>query len=295
MSPAGERAAIVALLRLAGRSPQQYAALLEQCGNATQVLVRELSEGTDGQPSLLAADPEPLLARAEAELGAWQQRGLKLLTVLDSDYPENLRLVHDRPPLLFVAGELIAADRRSVAVVGSRRASSDGLDSAARVAVQLVSSRFTVVSGLAAGIDTAAHVAALGAGGRTVAVIGTGHGHCYPPRNAGLQRQIASRCAVVSQFWPESPPTREAFPMRNAVMSGLARATVVIEASARSGARIQARLALAHGRPVFLIDSLLSQAWARELAARPGVHIAQRPEQITATLARIDAGDDLHG
>jgi DNA processing protein len=150
-----------------------------------------------------------------------------------------------------------------------------------------------VVSGLAAGIDTAAHRAALEVGARTVAVIGTGLRHAYPPENAALQRRIAAGAAVVSQFWPETPPARASFPMRNAVMSGFALATVVVEASHRSGARLQTRLALAHGRPVFLLAPLLAQTWARELAQRPGVHVVTEAAQITTTIDRLNATDAL--
>jgi DNA processing protein len=150
-----------------------------------------------------------------------------------------------------------------------------------------------VGSGLAAGIDTAAHTAGLAAGGRTVAVIGTGLGRCYPPENAALQRRIADGCAVVSRFWPDAGPTRRSFPMRNVLMSGLARATIVVEAAATSGARVQAQRALAHGRPVFLLRRLLEQPWARELAGGSGVHVVSEPGQITTTIERLNATDVL--
>jgi DNA processing protein len=157
----------------------------------------------------------------------------------------------------------------------------------------LTSAGYVVVSGLAAGIDTAAHEAALATGGRTVAVIGTGLRHSYPPQNAQLQRRIAAEGAVVSQFWPEQPPTRLSFPRRNAVMSGCALGTVVVEASPRSGARLQTRLALAHGRPVFLWRALLDQPWALELAQRPGVYVIDEPGQIVETVERLDTTDAL--
>lgn len=180
-----------------------------------------------------------------------------------------------------------------MSLIGSRRASTAGLAAAERIAADLAHAGFTVVSGLASGIDTAAHRSALAAGGRTVAVIGTGLLHSYPPENAGLQQEIARRCAVVSQFWPETPPSRETFPERNAVMSGLTLGTVIIEASVRSGARVQARRALAHGRPVFLLQRLLDQPWAGELAARPGVHVVDEAAQIIETVERLHATDRL--
>ncbi|MGH2894829.1 MAG: DNA-processing protein DprA, partial [Solirubrobacteraceae bacterium] len=199
---------------------------------------------------------------------------------------------HDRPPILFVSGRLTAPDARSIAIVGARRASSAGLTAATRLSDALARAGYVVISGLAAGIDTAAHEAALAAAGRTVAVIGTGLRHSYPPQNAALQRRITAEGAVVSQFWPDAPPTRKSFPRRNAVMSGLALGTVVVEASFRSGARLQARLALAHGRPVFLWRTLLDEPWAREVAQRPGVHVISEPAQVMETIERLNASDE---
>jgi DNA processing protein len=284
-----DRAALVALLRQARRPWPHYSELLEQGEEPLALLERELAEADSGQTRLIDGDPDAKTARAVADIEAWERDGLELVTVLDSGYPINLRAVHDRPPILFVAGELAATDRRALAVVGSRRASADGLARARELSRHLVEAGYTVVSGLAAGVDTAAHREALAAGGRTVAVIGTGLQHSYPPENAELQQQLAASSAVVSQFWPETAPSRRSFPMRNAVMSGLAVGTAIVEASVTSGARIQARRALVHGRPVFLARALISQPWARELAARPGVHVYGEPEEVTAALARMTA------
>jgi DNA processing protein len=220
---------------------------------------------------------------------------MRFVTVLDPDYPENLRTVHDRPPLVFVAGALKPRDAHGVAVVGARAASARGLRAARRIAAHLVGEGFTVLSGLAAGIDAAAHAAALDEGGRTIAVVGTGLMRCYPPQHARLQRRIATTCAVISPFWPDSPPTRRSFPIRNSVMSGAALATVVVEASATSGARMQARLALAQGRPVFLFASLLGQEWGRSYARRPGTHVFHEPQEITRVVERLTSPSALVG
>jgi DNA processing protein len=176
-------------------------------------------------------------------------------------------------------------------VVGTRAASPDGLARARQITEHLVSTGYTVISGLASGIDTHAHTTALRRGGRTLAVIGTGLRRCYPPENRALQRRIAQNSdgAVVSQFWPDSPPTATSFLRRNATMSGLALGTVVVEASHTSGARAQARLALEHGRPVFLPEPLLLQDWAREFADRPGAHIVHGPGEITAAIERLNS------
>jgi DNA processing protein len=292
MSSARERAALVALLRRGRHRWHEYAEAVERAGSAHAVLDEELA-APDRQGSLLPEDPSRLLETAATDIDAWHREGWQLITILDAEYPENLRTVHDRPPLIYVAGRLTPQDARSIAVVGARRASAAGRSAAISIAEALVQAGYAVVSGLATGIDAAAHEAALAAGGRTVAVIGTGLRHSYPPENAALQRRIAAEGAVVSQFWPDQPPTRKSFPLRNGVMSGLARGTVVVEASFRSGARLQTRLALAHGRPVFLWRTLLDQPWAQELTERPGVHVIDEPAQIVPTVERLRATDAL--
>jgi DNA processing protein len=234
-----------------------------------------------------------MLKSATADIERWLDQGMRLLSVLEAEYPDNLRSVHDRPPLIFVSGELRSEDARSVAIVGTREASAAGATEASAVAEHLIDAGFTVVSGLAAGIDTAAHTASLARGGRTVAVLGTGLLRVYPPQNAELQRRIARHGAVISQFWPEAPPSRHSFPMRNAVMSGLTLGSVVVEAGRTSGARIQARLALAHGRPVFLLRRLLHEDWAREFATRPGAHVVDEPAEITQIIGRLSSAGVL--
>lgn len=281
MAPLPEAAALVVLLRTGRRPWQRYAELLEEAGSAVAVLDDERG----GQGSLFAADDAT--ADAARDIDRWEANGMRLLTVLDPDYPENLRTVHDRPPLIFVAGRLQPADARSVAVVGARQATPAGLAAATRIAEHLVDHGYTVVSGLATGIDAAAHTSALANTGRTIAVVGTGLQRVYPPQNAALQQRIIEHGAVVSQFWPDAPPTRRTFPMRNAVMSGMTLASVVVEASHTSGSRMQARLALEHGRPVFLTQSLLEQEWARQLATLPGTHVVRTPQQITKTVQRL--------
>ncbi len=284
MEPLVESAALVLLLRTGTRPWQHYAELIEEAGSALAVLEQEAG------PQQQLLDPHPDLQSAAGQIEQWRAEGMRLLTVLDDDYPENLRGVHDRPPLIFVSGELRRQDARSVAVVGARQATDRGRTIARKIAEHLVDRGFTVASGLAAGIDTAAHTAALARKGRTFAVIGTGLRRAYPPQNAPLQRRLIRQGAVVSQFWPDAPPSRRTFPMRNAVMSGMTLASVIVEASETSGSRMQARLALEHGRPVFLVRSLLEQPWAREFATRPGTHVVDNPAAITDTIERLTTG-----
>jgi DNA processing protein len=293
MSDRTEAAALIALLRAGGRPWTEFADLVEEAGSAIAVLERERA----AEPATLFGDegPFPPLEQISAEIDAWEGEGMRLHTVLDPGYPENLRGVHDRPPLVFIAGSLAPADARAIAVVGARVASPHGVWAARAIAEHLVDQGYTVVSGLAAGIDNAAHTAALGRGGRTLAVIGTGLRRSYPPQHAGLQCRIAAECAVISQFWPDAHPSRRSFPMRNAVMSGLSLATVVVEASMTSGSRIQARLALEHGRPVFLLESVLEHEWAREFAARPGARVIRSPDEITTIVERLTSPGTLVG
>lgn len=214
------------------------------------------------------------LDEADARINAWAADGISLTTVLDAGYPENLRTVYDRPLLLWVRGSLRPCDARSVAVVGARAASPEGIRRAQKLAGKLVRAGYVVVSGLAAGIDRAAHAGALEQNGRTIAVIGTGVNRSYPAENRDLQDRLARETAVISQFPPEDGARRWSFPMRNRVMSGLVRATIVVEASKTSGARMQARIALEHGRPVVLLQSLVEEhEWAKQFAERPGVTV----------------------
>lgn len=200
--------------------------------------------------------------------------GIHLTTILDEDFPANLRTIDQVPPLLFYRGSLKACDSVALAIVGTRGASADGLQRARSLSTMLARARVTVVSGLARGIDTAAHEACLEAGGRTIGVLGSGHRHMYPPENAALADRISGVGAVVSQFWPETAPSRKTFPIRNAVSSGLSLGTVVIEASHTSGAKMQARLALEQGRVVLLPRSLVeSQQWARDFLERGAVEV----------------------
>jgi len=227
-----------------------------------------------------------LADRVSAEVEAADRAGARLVTVLDPGYPVNLRLIPNLPPFLFYRGELREDDVRSVAVVGTRTASETGIRRATIMSRLLAEQDVTVVSGLARGIDTASHRAALQAGGRTIAVLGTGITRCYPAENADLAEAITATGALVSQFWPTSPPSRYTFPRRNVVMSGISQGTVVIEASSTSGAKMQARLALEHGKKVFLIRSLVtSQQWARNYADSRGAIEVADVDEVIARLA----------
>jgi DNA processing protein len=232
-------------------------------------------------------DPAALAQRVDAELEAAAAVGARLVTVMDEGYPANLRLIPNLPPFLFYRGDFREDDTRSVAVVGTRKPSDPGVDRAARMSRLLAERGVTVISGLARGIDTAAHRAALAVRARTIAVLGTGITQCYPAENRDLAEEITASGALVSQFWPTRPPGKDTFPRRNVVTSGLSQGTVVVEASSTSGAKMQARLAIEHGKKVFLLRSLVaSQPWASDYVNRRGaIEVADVDEVITRLAA----------
>lgn len=293
MAKIEERAAVVALVRRGGAPWNDIADRIATSGSALALLTDR--EDENGQSTLFPiGDSSRELEEAASDVRAWEAEGMRLLTVLDDEYPLNLRLVREQPPFLFARGT-VQEEELPVAVVGTRNPSERGIRFASQIAGGLAKRGVTVASGLAQGVDTAAHQAALAEGGRTVAVIGTGLRRAYPSQNAGLQAEIADRGLVLSQFWPDASPTKHSFPMRNAVMSGYCLATVVIEALERSGARMQARIALEHGRHVFLMRSLLEHQWAKEYAARPNTTVVDAADEVFDGLERLRpvAADEL--
>ena len=270
-----ERDAWAVLTCVDGLGPVGMSALLRRYGSGVAIL-REASvpggarrlaapfsegEADDGRslgrPVLPSVAAAIVVAseRAAATLERIHGLGLQVATVADPAYPVRLAAIAMPPHVLFVLGDPAALQARAaIAVVGTRRATNAGRATAARLATNLVSAGATVVSGLATGIDGAAHAATIHAGGITVAVIGSGHAQLHPRIHERLAVSIArSGGAVVSELAPDVRPTHGTFPRRNRVISGLADATVVVEAPARSGALITASWALEQGRPCFLV------------------------------------------
>ena len=187
------------------------------------------------------------------ELELAKKAGVSLLTWDDSDYPVGLKNIYDPPPVLYLRGRLEPGDATALAIVGTRRPSRYGLEQAERFGAALARAGFTVVSGLARGIDSAAHRGALKAGGRTIAVQGCGLSRVFPPENAELCQAVSEHGAVLSEFPMLAEPLAENFPKRNRIISGLALGVVVIEGPLRSGAMITARTASEQGREVFAL------------------------------------------
>ena len=182
-----------------------------------------------------------------------QAASIDVLTWDDDAYPTLLKEIDQPPPVLYVKGSLLPADQWAVAVVGTRRTTPYGRQVAEEVGQVLAQSGVTVVSGLAVGVDTLAHQAAIKAGGRTLAVLGSGVDNIYPPGNRRLAEEVITHGALISDYPPGTPPDAANFPARNRIISGLARAVVVVEAGETSGALITANFALEQGRDVFAV------------------------------------------
>jgi DNA processing protein len=249
--------ACIALNMIPQMGPVRLRRLLDAFGSAEKILLTRTDQlsAIDGVPRALAdnisrwqefADPAAELKKA-ADLGA------HVITAEDDEYPSALREIHDPPIVLYVRGHLTERDRNAVAVVGSRKATHYATESAKKLSFQMAYAGLTVASGLARGIDTAAHQGALAAKGRTIAVIGSGLGELYPPENAELADRIAASGAVVSEFPIDTKPDRQTFPIRNRIVTGLSFGVLVVEAGANSGALISANMAAEQGRTLYAV------------------------------------------
>lgn len=245
------------LASLLGIGPKRYAALISHFGSPQKVFAATAAQlsavtGMDkkGISSILNHGDKRW---AREEFSRMEAKGVDLLTLNSELYPHRLRQIYDPPPLLYLRGKLTKEDNLALAIVGSRVATVYGRLIAERLASQLAKGGITIVSGMARGIDSAAHRGALQAGGRTLAVLGCGVDVVYPPENRELMDQITANGAVLSEFSLGSPPEAGNFPQRNRLISGLCLGVIVVEAGQRSGALITAQCALDQGREVFAI------------------------------------------
>ncbi len=239
----------------------------------------------------IAGDSQRLLDQAERQLALCKKHNAQIIACLDKDYPLNLRESSTAPALLFVRGTLHPdIDRCSIAIVGSRDSSHLGRRRASGLAQTVASFDWVVISGLARGIDTAAHEGALAANGRTLAVVGCGLDRTYPPENAELADRIAESGAIISQFPFGTPPAGHNFPQRNKTMALLSLATVVVEAGEQSGAKMQADFALNTHTPqrrVFfprsLVESQSESGWVHQFMRR-GAEVIEKVEDVIPRL-----------
>jgi len=294
------------LALIAGVGPRLQQVLVTHFGSASEVL--QASEAQLRQvPGIGPKLSRSILQQrrevdAAAVLEQCRQHGIDVLTLKSESFPRVLREIHDPPAALFCRGRLIAADALSIAIVGSRHATGYGLAQSERLAGSLARAGLCVVSGLARGIDGAAHRGALQAGGRTIAVLGSGLLNVYPPEHRELADEVIRHGALLSEAPPGAPPLAGAFPQRNRIITGLALGVIVVEASRRSGALISARHAMEQGREVFAvpgrIDSRMSQGCHQLI--RDGATLVESAQDVLDQLGPLvestvtDDGQTVH-
>lgn len=220
------------------------------------------------------------------ELERLNSFGVRVVSRFDEAYPEPLRGIPDPPPVLYIRGDAEYRTGRAIAIVGTRRCTEYGKRTARRLASELAAAGVTIVSGLARGIDTEAHLAALNAGGRTFACLGSGLNVCYPPENASLADRVAGSGALFSEYPLDSQPDAWHFPSRNRIISGLSDAVVVVEAPAGSGSLLTADAAIEHGREVFAVPGSVESSRSRgpHLLIKQGALLAESAEDILRDL-----------
>ena len=297
-----ERLSALRLHLATGIGPRTFTALVERFGSAeaaAEASATDLAETPGiGEESAQKIRESLDLAEPEAELERARAAGVQLVFRGEAAYPIALTYLTDAPPLLYVKGTLVAEDAQAVGVVGMRKCSLYGQDQAERIAGGLARVGFTIVSGLARGIDSAAHRGALAAGGRTIAVLGNGLATVYPPENRRLADAVAAQGALVSEFPMETAPQAENFPRRNRILAALGLGVVVVEAGVRSGSLITARLAAELGKEVFAVPNRVDAPGAAGVHAliRDGAKLVESVADILDEFPDLEvqpaAGED---
>ncbi len=283
---------------VSGLGRARYKQLIERFGSWTQVMkasVGELMTVPHINAEIAGAIRRSPELDAGAEIEAAQKLGVKLIAYTDPEYPANLRPIDDAPLLLYSMGTMEERDRIAIAMVGARNCSFYGLSQAERLAYGLARAGFCIVSGLAYGIDAAAHKAALKAGGRTIAVLGSGLKNIYPPEHVALAKQIAEHGAVISELPLDTPPVASNFPPRNRIISGLSLGVVVVEARQASGALITARWAMEMGKEVYAVPGQINDPRSRGCHAllKDGAKLVESIEDIVEELGPLADSIDL--
>jgi len=281
------------LMLVSGVGPITRRALVDRFGSAAAVLAAssvQLRQVRGVGPELarrLTAARYEINAHDEIQICA--EHEIDILVEWDDEYPALLREIHDPPGVLFVRGELLPQDGLAVAVVGTRHATQYGLRQAERLAGGLARAGLTIVSGLARGIDAAAHRAALAAGGRTIAVLGCGVLEIYPPEHAELACEVARQGALVSESPPRMKPMSGLFPQRNRVITGMCLGVVVVEAAERSGALVSARHSMEQGREVFAVPGPIDSRMSRGCHGliRDGARLVESVDDVLEELGPL--------
>jgi DNA processing protein len=277
--------------------PVRFTSLVKHFGSPEKVMSaseRELSELPD-IGAVIAANIKSKISwdEAEKQVKLVEKNHNSIITFQDENYPEMLKSIYDPPPFLFIRGEIRPDDRNAVAIVGSRLASVYGKRITERIGRELVKNGITVVSGLARGIDSIAHLSALKEGGRTLAVFGSGLDVIYPPENAKLAEKITGSGAIISEFLLGTKPEAPNFPRRNRLISGLSLGVVIVEAGEKSGALLTAACALEQNREVFAIPGNLGAKNSEGTNAliKQGAKLVTRVEDILEELKITGHGD----
>ena len=253
-----EAEALIALNQLPKTGPVKIKRLIEHFGSGVNTLKQpnttlQQVQGIGPDSAKVISDWENL-TNPSSELTLAKERNIQILTQQDEDYPAALRDSYDAPVILYVWGQLEERDLHSIGIVGSRKLTHYGREAARKFAFQLAGAGLTVISGLARGIDTAAHEGALAAKGRTIGVLGSGLMQVYPPENLALAEKIADgNGAIISEFPLQTPPDRQTFPQRNRIVAHWSRALLVVECPSRSGSLITANLANEAGRQIYAV------------------------------------------
>lgn len=224
--------------------------------------------------------------------------GFKIYTILDNEYPQNLLKIYEKPTFIYVFGEIKKEDQNAVALVGSRYCDNYGRSVARRISTELAQRGVTVVSGMARGIDSISHKAAIDGGGRTIAVMGSGLDRIYPPENSKLYRLISENGAVISEFPIATSPDAQNFPQRNRIISGLSKGVVVVQASRKSGSLITANFALEQNREVFAVPGNLGSRLSEgtNLLIKKGAMLIEDSDDIINVLnLSLDFGSKNEG
>ena len=290
-----DAAAVRAVLARAPALNIQHLRALLAAGPVERLLDSDLLQKLDLPRATQAYLTSPDLAALQADMRWMESSGARVLIHEEPDYPRQLAQISSPPPVLFVLGDVGVLRETQIAMVGARNPTPGGRSTALDFATQLAGAGLTVTSGLAVGIDATSHEGALGAGGRTIAVCGTGLDEVYPRQHAGLAARIRERGALVSQFPPRTPPRRGNFPRRNRVIGGLSAGTLVVEAALGSGSLQTAALAARQGRKVFAIPGSIHNPLARgchELI-RKGARLVETPAEVLSGLEFSLVGEGL--
>ncbi len=281
------------LALIPGVGPLTQKALLTRFGSARAVLDAAPSElrqvsgvGVKLCRSIVAAREE---IDVLSELSRCRENDIAILTETDADYPRMLKEISDPPCVLFAKGKFLPQDAIAIAIVGTRHASRYGLDQAYRLASELARAGLTVVSGLARGIDSAAHRGALAAGGRTLAVLGSGLLTMYPPEHEGLAREVIQSGVLLSELPTLTGPQPGTFPQRNRIITGLSLGVIVVEAGKGSGALISARLSMEQNREVFAVPGRVDVRtfWGCHRLLRDGAKLVETADDVLEELGPL--------